>query len=81
MRGNSLRGMAASAPTELTHAMPVATTEDFATVLRGWRTRRRLSQLDLAIEAGTTQRHVSFLERGRSLPGRDSLPALRIRFS
>jgi transcriptional regulator with XRE-family HTH domain len=76
MRGNSLRGMAASAPTELTHAMAVATTEDFATVLRGWRTRRRLSQLDLAIEAGTTQRHVSFLERGRSLPGRDIVARL-----
>jgi transcriptional regulator with XRE-family HTH domain len=29
-----------------------------------------LSQLDLAIRAGTTQRHLSFIERGRSIPGR-----------
>jgi transcriptional regulator with XRE-family HTH domain len=44
---------------------------DFGTVLRAWRSRRRLSQIDLAIGAGTTQRHVSFLEQGRSAPGRD----------
>ena len=71
MRSNSLEGMAVSASTELTVAMSVTTTDDFASVLRGWRTRRRLSQMDLAIEAGTTQRHLSFLERGRSAPGRD----------
>jgi transcriptional regulator with XRE-family HTH domain len=43
---------------------------EFAGVLREWRTRRRVSQLELALRAGTTQRHVSFLERGRSAPGR-----------
>jgi len=43
---------------------------EFAGVLRDWRTRRRVSQLELALRAGTTQRHVSFLERGRSAPGR-----------
>lgn len=42
----------------------------FARELRRWRTRRRVSQLDLAIRADTTQRHLSFLERGRSRPGR-----------
>jgi transcriptional regulator with XRE-family HTH domain len=42
----------------------------FATELRSWRTRRRVSQLELALRAGTTQRHVSFIEGGRSLPGR-----------
>ncbi|MFI5608714.1 helix-turn-helix domain-containing protein [Amycolatopsis sp. NPDC051903] len=42
----------------------------FPDALRDARTRRRLSQLDLATRAGTTQRHVSFLERGRSAPGR-----------
>ena len=31
---------------------------------------RRMSQLDLAARAGTTQRHVSFIEQGRSRPGR-----------
>jgi transcriptional regulator with XRE-family HTH domain len=30
-----------------------------------------LSQLELALRAGTTQRHVSFIEQGRSRPGRD----------
>jgi transcriptional regulator with XRE-family HTH domain len=38
--------------------------------LRAWRTRRRVSQLELATRAGTTQRHVSFIESGRSAPGR-----------
>src|SRR5690349_10121207 len=38
--------------------------------LRDWRGRRRVSQLELALDAGTTQRHVSFIESGRSTPGR-----------
>jgi transcriptional regulator with XRE-family HTH domain len=38
--------------------------------LRRWRRTRRLSQLDLAIRAGTTQRHLSYVEQGRSRPGR-----------
>ena len=37
-------------------------------LLRDWRRRRRLSQLDLALEAGVSARHVSFLETGRSRP-------------
>jgi transcriptional regulator with XRE-family HTH domain len=43
---------------------------DFCTLLRECRERRRLSQLDLAALAGTTQRHLSFVEQGRSRPGR-----------
>ncbi|MBO2448965.1 helix-turn-helix domain-containing protein [Actinomadura barringtoniae] len=51
--------------------MTVAVEADhFARELRRWRTLRRLSQLDLAIRADTTQRHLSFLEQGRSRPGR-----------
>lgn len=42
----------------------------FPSELRRWRTVRRLSQLELAIRAGTTQRHLSFIEQGRSHPGR-----------
>ena len=42
----------------------------FAAALRGWRERRRVSQLELALRAGTTQRHVSFIESERSVPGR-----------
>ena len=43
---------------------------EFAHALRGWRRRRRVSQLELALRAGTTQRHVSFIESARSRPGR-----------
>ncbi|ONH52958.1 transcriptional regulator [Frankia sp. CcI49] len=44
---------------------------DFPRALRDRRTHRRLSQLDLALRAGTTQRHLSFIESGRSVPGRN----------
>ena len=44
---------------------------EFARVLRERRASRRLSQLDLALRAGTTQRHLSFIESGRSVPGRE----------
>jgi transcriptional regulator with XRE-family HTH domain len=37
-------------------------------LLREWRQRRRLSQLDLALEAGVSTRHLSFVETGRSRP-------------
>jgi transcriptional regulator with XRE-family HTH domain len=39
--------------------------------LREWRQRRRMSQLDLALEADISSRHLSFLETGRSQPSRD----------
>jgi transcriptional regulator with XRE-family HTH domain len=45
-------------------------------LLRRWRDRRRVSQLELALRAGTTQRYVSFIERGRSLPGRGMIVRL-----
>lgn len=37
-------------------------------LIRAWRQRRNLSQLDLAHRAGVSSRHVSFIETGRSLP-------------
>jgi transcriptional regulator with XRE-family HTH domain len=37
-------------------------------LLREWRQRRRLSQLDLAIAANVSSRHLSFVETGRSKP-------------
>ncbi len=49
---------------------------DFPYALRDRRTRRRLSQLELALRAGTTQRHVSFMETGRSVPGREMVVRL-----
>jgi transcriptional regulator with XRE-family HTH domain len=45
-------------------------TGGFGEELRRWRSLRRVSQLELALRAGTTQRHLSFIERGRSVPGR-----------
>jgi len=41
------------------------------TMIREWRTRRRLSQLDLAAEAEISQRHLSFMESGRAKPSRE----------
>jgi transcriptional regulator with XRE-family HTH domain len=41
------------------------------TLLKDWRRRRRMSQLDLALEAGVSARHLSFLETGRSKPSRE----------
>jgi transcriptional regulator with XRE-family HTH domain len=47
----------------------VTTTEPrIGLLLRDWRQRRRLSQLDLALEAGVSTRHLSFVETGRSRP-------------
>jgi transcriptional regulator with XRE-family HTH domain len=40
-------------------------------LLRDWRRRRRLSQLDLALDAGVSARHLSFVETGRSQPSRE----------
>src|SRR6266508_1845465 len=43
----------------------------FGQQLRQWRRRSGVSQLNLALQAGTSPRHVSFIETGRSRPGRD----------
>src|SRR6058998_2114598 len=40
-------------------------------LVRTWRERRRLSQLALACEANISQRHLSFIESGKSAPSRD----------
>ena len=45
----------------------------FPRLLRDWRQRRRMSQLDLALESGVSQRHVSFLESGRANPSRSMI--------
>jgi len=42
----------------------------FPPLLKDWRRRRRLSQLDLSLATGVSQRHVSFLESGRAKPSR-----------
>jgi transcriptional regulator with XRE-family HTH domain len=46
----------------------IAERPEVGTLLRDWRQRRRMSQLELALEAGVSARHLSFLETGRSRP-------------
>lgn len=53
----------------------------FGTLLRQWRQRRRLSQLDLALEAEVSQRHLSFVESGRARPSREMVLRLAERLS
>jgi transcriptional regulator with XRE-family HTH domain len=45
-------------------------------LLREWRGRRRLTQLQLALDSGVSARHLSFVETGRSKPGREMLLAV-----
>ncbi|MGD1065755.1 MAG: helix-turn-helix transcriptional regulator [Vulcanimicrobiaceae bacterium] len=45
-------------------------------LLRQWRSARGKSQLNVALEAGISQRHLSFIESGRSTPSRDMLIAI-----
>jgi len=49
----------------------MVTVQPIGDLLRAWRQRRRLSQLDLACDAEISTRHLSFLETGRSRPSRD----------
>jgi transcriptional regulator with XRE-family HTH domain len=64
--GNSRQGIARTGADrlQLDHV-------DFPDALKQRRASRRLSQLELALRAGTTQRHLSFIESGRSAPGRE----------
>jgi transcriptional regulator with XRE-family HTH domain len=48
-----------------------ASAPSVGSLLREWRTRRRLSQLDLASDAGISPRHLSFVETGRARPSRE----------
>lgn len=43
----------------------------FGTMLRSWRSSRRMSQLELASAAGVSSRHLSFIETGRARPSRE----------
>jgi transcriptional regulator with XRE-family HTH domain len=45
-------------------------------LLRRWRDQRRLSQMELALEADVSTRHLSFVETGRSKPSRDMVVRL-----
>jgi transcriptional regulator with XRE-family HTH domain len=51
----------------------ITVTREVGPLLREWRQRRRRSQLDLAVEAEVSTRHLSFVETGRSKPSRELL--------
>jgi transcriptional regulator with XRE-family HTH domain len=48
-----------------------ATVASVGNMVRSWRELRRLSQLDLSLEAEVSQKHLSFIESGRSAPSRE----------
>ena len=49
---------------------------EFGSLLKDWRQHRRMSQLSLSVHSGISQRHISFLETGRSNPSRGMVLAL-----
>jgi transcriptional regulator with XRE-family HTH domain len=51
--------------------MTASASQPFGELLRTWRQRRRMSQLDLACEADISTRHLSFVETGRAAPSRE----------
>jgi transcriptional regulator with XRE-family HTH domain len=53
--------------------------ETIGALLKAWRSRRRLSQLDLALDVGVSPRHLSFVETGRSRPSPELLTSLATR--
>jgi len=55
---------------------PNAPPHELGRLLRYWRDLRGVSQLDLSLDAGISQRQISFIESGRSMPGRDTLLTL-----
>ena len=50
--------------------------QNFKSLCKHWRQFRKLSQLDLALAANVSQRHVSWLETGRSSPSREMVVRL-----
>src|SRR3954453_7321306 len=63
-----------STASQLLPAAPSRTS--VGSLLREWRTRRRRSQLDLAVEVGMSTRHLSFVETGRARPSPELLMTL-----
>ena len=53
--------------------MPVTQVSAFGELLRRWREVRRLSQLELSLDANVSARHISFLETGRAKPSREMI--------
>ena len=55
-------------PSAIVTRMKTAASVPVGALLREWRVRRHLSQLDLAGEAEVSTRHLSFVETGRAAP-------------
>ncbi|WP_329113925.1 helix-turn-helix domain-containing protein [Streptomyces sp. NBC_01353] len=51
----------------------VASDRGVGPLLRGWREQRRLSQLELALRADSSARHISFIETGRARPSEEMI--------
>ena len=56
--------------------VPAIPTTRLGELLRQWRATRRMSQLDLALEAEISSRHLSYLESGKAQPSREMLTRL-----
>ncbi len=59
-----------------TRAPPAAPPSHAGSLLREWRNSRRLSQLELALEANVSPRHLSCVETGKAQPSRDMISRL-----
>ena len=58
------------------HSFQPNTKQELGELLRHWRDTRGKSQLDLSLDSGLSQRHLSFVESGRSVPSRQALLAI-----
>ena len=63
--------MPTTVPARRLPTAPSAPEASLGALLRGWRQRRHLSQLALALAADVSQRHLSFVESGRARPSRE----------
>jgi transcriptional regulator with XRE-family HTH domain len=59
--------------TRLLNPLNSSETNSFGILLKQWRDRRKLSQLDLSLKSEVSQRHISFLESGRAKPSREMI--------
>lgn len=65
LQGNGSKARSAVKLVNMTQTKPAGQ------VLREWRQRRRMTQLDLALEADISAKHLSFVETGRAQPSRE----------
>jgi transcriptional regulator with XRE-family HTH domain len=70
MRGRSIAIWVRMNSSNLNAKLPAS---ELGVLLRHWRDIRGKSQLDLSLDTGVSQRQISFIESGRSVPGRQTL--------